>query len=75
MVPALELCYGKLYRKLISGKDPNCEKLTVECVTIYRVLAENSDYRKTRAELRPFLLDGDVVESMVLSVIEGLFDS
>ena len=73
MVPALEVCYGMLYRELADGKEPDCEKLTVECVALYRVLAENAHYRGTCKELRSFLLNGDVVESMVLSVIAGLF--
>ena len=73
MIPALELCYGKLYRRLTDGKDPDCEKLTVECVAIYRVLAENSDYRETRKALKPFLLGDDVIESMVESVVQSLF--
>ena len=73
MVPALELCYGKLYRELANGKDPDCEELTIECVALYRVLAENSDYRATRKVLRRFLLSPEAVESMASTVIGELF--
>ena len=73
MIPALEVCYGKLYRRLTAEKNPKCEKLTVECVALYRVLAENRNYRKSRKELTPFLLNDDVIAQMALSVINELF--